>query len=327
MKIVEEALTILRRRGEKSLKLAAEIIVNEEIISYSPLRKALHYFLQEIRFGAPHSALISLACEAVGGNPDDTSLIGAAMVLLAGAADIHDDIIDNSTVKNSKPTVLGKFGRDLALLAGDALLFKGLTVLFESCKKLPMEKGERILKLVENAFFDLGIAEAKEASFKGNLEVSPREYLDVIKGKTSIVEMYARIGAIIGGGTLQEENALGKYGRTLGFLTTLRDDFIDIYDPDELKNRLTNECLPLPLLYALQEPKIKSRIMPILTKDITEESCLEIVGIVESVKDVQKLRRNMRTYVREALKLCSFVHFPHIQQELKLLLLAAIESI
>lgn len=326
MKNVEEALAILRRRGEESVRLASEMMIKNEIISYNPLRKALHYFLQEIQFGAPHPALISLACEAVGGNPDDTSLIGAAMVLLASAADIHDDIIDSSTVKNSKPTILGKFGKDLALLAGDALLFKGLIFLFESCKKLPAEKSERILKLVESAFFDLGIAEAKEASFKGSLDVPPREYLDVIKGKASIVEMYARIGAIIGGGTMQEENALGKYGRTLGFLTTLRDDFIDMYEPDELKNRLTNECPPLPLLYALQEPRLKSKIMPILEKEITNESCLKIVRVIKSTKNVQKLKSNMKASVEKALKICSFAQ-PNIQKELKALLLAAVEGI
>jgi len=325
-KIAEKALILLRKRGEEALAIATKAVMSEEI-AYGPLRSALQYFLQEIRFGAPHSALISLTCEAVGGNPNDTSLIGAAMVLIASAADIHDDIIDNSEVKNSKLTVFGKFGKDLALLAGDVFLFKGLIILHEYCKKLPVEKKERILTLLKDSFFHLSVAEAKEASLKGNFNIHPKEYLDIIREKASVIEMYARIGVVIGGGDLEKENILGQYGRALGMLSIIRDEFIDMYESDEIKNRIMNECPPLPLLYALQNPKIKAKIMKILTKkEVKEDDIYKLIKIVDRIEDVQKLKIEMKKSVEKILDHCTFVK-PQVYRELRLLLSATIEDL
>ena len=72
-------------------------------------------------------ALFSLVCEAVGGDPDITMPIAISITLISGAIDIHDDIIDQSKTKGDQPTVFGKFGKDIALLVGDALMFKGFT--------------------------------------------------------------------------------------------------------------------------------------------------------------------------------------------------------
>ena len=65
---------------------------------------------------------------------NETVKFGAAVVLLAGAADIHDDIMDKSPKKELKLTVFGKFGQDIAILSGDALLLKGIYLLREACK-------------------------------------------------------------------------------------------------------------------------------------------------------------------------------------------------
>ena len=80
------------------MELSKQAVLAEQI-KYEPLREALRYFMEELCYDASHPTLLSLACEAVGGNPDATTDIGAALVLLAGAADIHDDIIDQSLTK------------------------------------------------------------------------------------------------------------------------------------------------------------------------------------------------------------------------------------
>ena len=107
------------------------------------LGEALRYFF-ESWFDVLYTTLISLSCEAVGGNRNETVKLGAAIIILAGGADIHDDIIDKSTSKGSTPTVFGKFGQDIAILAGDALLFKGIYLLHEACESLPANKKQEI---------------------------------------------------------------------------------------------------------------------------------------------------------------------------------------
>lgn len=326
-KSMEKVKKLLEERGRKAYEVAKEEILNEEI-GYEPVRDALEYFIEELWHNFQHPALLSLTCESVGGKPEDTTFIGAALVLLTGAADTHDDIIDQSETKGSKPTVFGKFGRDLALLVGDALLLKGFTLLQKAREGLPKKQGETITNLVRDAFFEIGVAEAKEANFRGNWDLTPEEYLDIIRMKAAIADVTARIGAIVGGGSSDEIKALGKYGRTLGILATIRDDYIDVFEPDELKNRAKNECLPLPILYAFRDQKVKNEIINLLGKqELTEEDAFNIVEIMMKAEGNKVLKRKMQLFLEEGCELLEAIKNPKISNILTMMLYAMVEDL
>jgi len=325
-KLMEQAKIILRERGQKAFETAKNTVLKEKI-KYKPVYEALRYFMEEGWYDFQHPALLSLACEAVGGNPDETNQIGAAMVLMAGAADIHDDIIDKSETKASKLTVFGKFGKDIALLAGDALLFEGLSLLQDACEDLPKKQRKVILKLSKQAFFEIGSAEAKETSFKGKYDLAAEEYRNLIELKVAVAEANTRIGAILGGGTPEEIDALGRYGRSLGILMTIRDEFIDTFEPNELKNRAKNECLPLPVLYVFQNSAVKKRITPLLQKkEITEEDSNKIVNIIFETKEIQNLKGEIKEVFRKASAEIRTVKCS-VRPVLKLLLAASVEDL
>jgi geranylgeranyl diphosphate synthase type I len=324
-KKMEKAKIIFIKYGQKAFEMAKNAILQEKNI-YERVYEALRYFMEESWYDVQHPALISLACEAVGGNPNDTTQIGAAMVLLAGAADIHDDIIDKSKTKGSKQTVFGKFGKDVTLLAGDALLFKGLTLLHEACKRLPKSQSQVILNLAKQAFFEIGSAEAKETSLKGKYDVTLEEYRRVIEMKAAVAEACARIGAILGSGNPKEIDALSRYGRVIGILMTIRDDFIDLFESNEIRNRAKNECLPLPVLLALRNATTKNEIVCILEKDkITEQETQRIVDLVMDHEEVQELKREMLSLIKETIGL--LVSVKQNKYELELLLRSTIEDL
>ncbi|MGB9671624.1 MAG: polyprenyl synthetase family protein [Candidatus Bathyarchaeales archaeon] len=326
-KLAEQVLILFKERGIDAFEMAKKAVLQEKI-AYKPLHDVLNYFIQENWRTFQHPALISLTCEAVGGNPKETTAVGAAMILLAGAADVHDDIIDQSVTKGLKETVFGKFGKDLALLVGDSLIFKGLVMLHEACEKFPVKTKKAILELTREAFFELESAEAKEAKFKGNLSITPEEYWSIVQMKASITDAYARIGAIIGGGNPKQIEALGNYGRTFGVLTTLREDFIDIFEPDELQNRFKNECLPLPLLYAIQDKEVKREIIAKLEQEkITEEEAYTIVELVWDKKPVQNLIKQMHTMAKRTKLSLKFIKKPILHKEFALTIEATIEDI
>ena len=127
--ITKQMLAILHERGKEGLKLARKTILEEKIES-KEVREALDYFINEYWHDVTRPALLSLVCEAVGGDPDIAMPIAISMSLISGGIDIHDDIIDQSETKGDRPTVFGKFGKDIALLVGDALMFKGFTMLY-----------------------------------------------------------------------------------------------------------------------------------------------------------------------------------------------------
>ena len=168
---VQQTVALLRERGKEALEVAKQS-VQQEKIGYKPLQEALNYFIEEVFKDVMQPGLLSLYCEAVGGKPDETMQVGAAMVLLVGAADLHDDLIDGSKIKNQKPTVLGKFGKEITVLAGDALLIEGIYLLHEATAGYPAKKRNAILESIKQAFFDLSSAESEEVSHRGENDLT-----------------------------------------------------------------------------------------------------------------------------------------------------------
>lgn len=293
--LVLQARALLYEHGQKGLDKAREIMLQEKI-PYEPLQEAVQYFMAPWE-DVLHPTLLSLSCEAVGGKPEATVNVAAALVLLAGGADLHDDIIDQSVVKDSKPTVFGKFGKDLTILAGDALLFRGLYALYGACETLPTKQKQAILELTKQAFFGISGAEAKEASLRGRTD-SAEEYFDMIKMKSAVSEATMKIGATLGKGTPEEIEVLGHYGKTLAILSTLRDEFIDVYELAELKNRCEKECLPLPILLTIKNSKIANRILKQLSINMTENGVERIWDLVISSKETNKLKKEMRLMIK-----------------------------
>ena len=218
------------------------------------------------------------------------------MVLLVGAADLHDDIVDGSVTKNQRPTVLGKFGKDVTILAGDALLIKGVYLLHKAVADFPEKKAAAILELVKQAFFDLSSAEAEEASHRGKPSISSRQFLQIIERKLAVAEATARIAALLGNGSEDDVEALGKLGRTLGWLNTLRDEFIDVFEPEEVINRFEREILPLPLLSTFRDPAKKEKIMDLLANGkMSQENAAKLVTIVMESRETDELKRLMQS--------------------------------
>lgn len=273
---------LFKQKGAKALDLARKEIL-EEKIECKEIREALTYFMMKYWRDMARPSIISLVCEAVGGNLESTTSIAVPMILISGAIDIHDDIIDQSKRKDGRLTIYGKYGKDIALLAGDALLFKGLMLLGKAEEgRITHEKVVAIMNIVKDAFFELGDAEALELKFRGVPSVSPQEYLHVVRKKAADVEGQTRSSAILAGASLEQIEALGEYGRSLGVLNILRDDWLDILDVEEMRSRIMNESLPLPLLFALQDPRVESTLKKILRKEnISRKDAARVSKVIQ----------------------------------------------
>lgn len=300
-KLERSVRCLFREKGQKALEIAKEVMLKEiKGVSSREAREATRYFISEYWNDLASATLISLGCEAVDGDLADTIHVAIPVILISGAVDIHDDIIDRSKTKYGRLTVFGKYGKEIALLVGDALLIEGFTLLHAAIQYFPQKKF-LIMNVIKNSFFELGDAEALELKFRKNLDIMPQEYIDAMTKKAADVEGLLRIGAIIGNGSAEEIDALGYYGRSFGLLSILRDDWIDMIDYKEAKHRLQFENLPLPILYALQNPEAKSDIKQILLKGkITRQDIQKIFEITEKYEGFRQLREIMLTFAKKA---------------------------
>jgi geranylgeranyl pyrophosphate synthase len=282
---------ILLKYGKKGLETAKKTLNDTKFPP--PIQEILSYFIEETWPNTHHPALIALCCQAVNGNPELTHNLSAAIVLLTGAADMHDDIIDGSKYKSQKQTALGRYNKDLVLLAGDALLFRGMLLLHQACEEFSPKKQKAVFDCVEQSFFKIGNAISSERSLREKPPVDIVAYRKVIESKGGVAQACAEIGAIIGDANPQELNILRHYGKTLGVLMSLKNEFTDLQDHNELENRLKNEILPLPLLYAFEDAPAMKRIMALLQGKLTKQKAMKITELVMRTEQVQKLKKEM----------------------------------
>lgn len=263
---LERAKRLCAKEGLEGWKLAQETMLKEKI-STPELEEAIKHVMIIYQPDYFRPALLSFCCQAVGGTSEATIPIGASLVLLGRAIGIHDDIIDGSRTKNRRPTVLGKFGRDLALVLSDVLLFKGFTLLRKTIQlDVPSERVVAIFGTIERIWFEQSEGEVFELKSRKRIDMAPQECLAKIRMRASELEAVTRIGGILGGGSEDEINILGKFGRLLGTMSILRDEIIDMLEFNVLRHRIRKESLPLPLIYAIQKPKVRPKIISLLSK-------------------------------------------------------------
>jgi heptaprenyl diphosphate synthase len=316
---------VFKKHGTKALEAARKTVLGEKLQSQKA-QQALAYFMTEYWHDTARPSLMALACKAVGGAAELTQPVAIPMILISGAIDIHDDIIDLSRTKDGRPTVYGKYGKEIALLVGDALLLKGLIMLNET-NLMDIQEGKksRILEIIKRMFFELGDAEALELELRGRLDVSPQEYLRIVRMKAADVEAHTRISAILGNASNTEIKALSEYGRLLGMMIILRDDLIDLMIPEECRSRIKAETLPLPLLYGLRDPihghRIRSTLQSRVAGNKQARSVMKILHDSQAIRQYEKLMEKIAATASSKLKLLT-----HDTQELDLLIRAMLPT-
>jgi geranylgeranyl pyrophosphate synthase len=320
--LMEKVKTIIEKNGREALEKTRQEILSAEYDG-GEISAALKYFAKTtLRGGLPvFPALLSLSCEAVGGKKEQAVPIGAALMLIAGAADVHDDVIDQSAKKGYKTTVYGKFGRDITILAGDALLLQGIMLLHRECESLLKRQRDTVLNLVSQAVFEIGHAEALETKLRKKLDLTPEEYLDLLKMKAVVPELHTRTGAILGNANEEQVEALGNYGRVFGIVSGIREEFIDLLEYPELQSRLSNECPPLPLLYALQDPEQKKAVAEILeAPQLTKAKARKLANTVLKTGGVMQLKNEMEHMIWSVDEQMPLVQDLKVKTQLSLLL-------
>jgi len=176
--------------------------------------------------------ILVLAAESVGKLDDNTLAAACAMEFLHMESIIHDDIIDNETMRRQKDPFHIKYGYNTSVLTGDFVL--GLILAISS-----RLNNARITKDLATTAMLMSEGEMIESRLESSEDVTFDDYLKVIEYKTATAfEVAARIGAIIANGTEDEIEALTEYGKNIGISYQIRDDLLDWKNEDKLFNLL-----------------------------------------------------------------------------------------
>src|SRR5438093_5901611 len=195
-------------------------------------------------------ALVLLSALACGYRGAQHHKLAAAIEMIHTATLLHDDVVDESSLRRGHATANAIFGNAASVLVGDFLYSRAFQLMVGL-------DNLRVLRILSDATNIIAAGEVLQLLNSGNPDVDEYGYLDVIRRKTAkLFEAAAQLGAVLGDAEPQVEDALARYGMHLGTAFQLIDDVLD-YSGDHgaigknLGDDLAEGKPTLPLIRAL----------------------------------------------------------------------------
>ena len=202
--------------------------------------------------------LMVLSARICGYKGDYDKIFSTIFEYLHAATLLHDDLVDEATLRRGKPVANSIWGNAAAVLVGDFLLARSLAIAAET-------KRPDVIKVVSGITENMSQGEIHQLMRKGSLDLTEAEYMEIIKRKTAVLfQGTCHAGALIADVSLIKETALSDYGFNLGIAFQMVDDLLD-YTLDtatlgkEVGADLKEGKLTLPVIYALKSADEKDR--------------------------------------------------------------------
>lgn len=179
---------------------------------------------------------------------------GAAMEMIHAASLIHDDIIDEATLRRGRPTTNSVYGSKVAVLGGD-YLFAAAAGAVASMNDVAL------MASTARTIMSLCAGEISQSSRAFDWQVSEAEYYDYLEQKTaSLTWLCCRAGAMVAKASEHVVETLSEIGRNLGMAFQIVDDVLDLTSqPEELGkptgHDLREGTLTLPVIHLLESPE------------------------------------------------------------------------
>ena len=195
--------------------------------------------------------LLLLCCGALGYTADHRLTMAAVVEFIHTATLLHDDVVDDSTLRRGLPTANARFGNPASVLIGDFLYSRAFQMMVQV-------QDMRIMQVLADATNVIAEGEVLQLMNMHNADLSEADYLQVIRSKTSkLFEASAQAAAILAKTSPTVENACATFGQALGTAFQVIDDVLDYAGDASLLGKNLGDDLregkcTLPLIAAMQ---------------------------------------------------------------------------
>lgn len=225
--------------------------------------------------------LVILSAGAFGYRGRHHHELAAVVEFIHTATLLHDDVVDESALRRGQPTANSMFGNAASVLVGDFVYSRAFQMMVGV-------DNMRVLQVLADATNVIAEGEVLQLMNCRNADIDEQGYLRVIRFKTAkLFEAATRLGAILGGGSQAEEQAVADYGMHLGTAFQLIDDVLD-YSGDHaaigknVGDDLAEGKPTLPLIYAINNG---TPAQAALVRNAIEHGGLnELAAVMEAIK-------------------------------------------
>ena len=265
----------LKNSVENKLMLVEEKIKSKLDSNVELVKKMTDYHLNT--GGKRLRALLTLGSSKLCGYTKGTRDINlaACVELIHAATLMHDDVIDNGSIRRGKKTPNKIWGNHSSVLAGDYLLSR--------CFEMMVEDGNiEVLKLLSSTSSIIAQGEILQLQHKGEVDMLEETYLKIISSKTA--ELFAaatKVGAILSEMKTKEKEALEFYGRNLGLTFQIADDTLDYNSELKLFGKNIGQdfyegkiTLPIILLFQKANKDEKEILKKTFAKEVRNQNDL-----------------------------------------------------
>ncbi len=254
--------------------------------------------------------LVMLGCGIFSDKYDMALPAAAAVEVFHNFTLLHDDIMDNASLRRGKPSVHVKWSPNVAILSGDVMLILAYKLL----SGLPAEHLPKILESFNTMAIEVCEGQQYDMDYESRDRVSVVEYMRMIELKTSVLlGSAASIGAILGGATPEQCRTLSRFATEVGIAFQLQDDLLDSYGDAELGKSIGGDILEgkqtflmISAMSAADEPTREILRNTHTNSKLTPEQKISIIkGVYDSLDIPRKSAQKINSHFERALSILS----------------------
>ncbi len=264
-----------------------DAVIARRLSSSVPLIGEVSHYIISAGGKRLRPALLLLVAGALEYRGEQHFNLAAVVEFIHTATLLHDDVVDESTMRRGKPTANESFGNAASVLVGDFLHSRAFQMMVDA-------DSMRVMQILSEATNIIAEGEVQQLINTHNVDLDEAGYLSVIRSKTAkLFEASARLAAVLTDAPAALEEACANYGRSLGTAFQVIDDALD-YDGDttvmgkNIGDDLREGKVTLPLIIAMQRASADDRQM--IVSAIEQGSTPHMAHIVQVVKDTGSLQ-------------------------------------
>ncbi|WP_269519420.1 octaprenyl diphosphate synthase [Alteromonas sp. BMJM2] len=282
---------------------AVNTLIQEQVDSDVALINQLGFYIVNSGGKRLRPLLTVLSAKAMGIDNNDHHTLAAIVEFIHTATLLHDDVVDESTMRRGRETANAVFGNQASVLVGDFLYTRSFQMMV-SLKRM------RVMQILSEATNQIAEGEVLQLMNCNDANTTEARYFDVIYGKTArLFEAATQLAAVLTDQSEAIEHAMQEYGKHLGTAFQLADDLLDyMADSEEMGKNAGDDLAEgkptLPLLYAMWHARNEDDRT--LIRDAIEQSnglahLTRIQGIMEATGALDYTRQCAQNEVNMAI--------------------------